>query len=688
MAKAGKFFPIFAVLTLLILLAPAVILTPGGSVAQAGDANTTAELEVNFSVTENIDGDWRNFTAGISEVPVTLKQYTRADVNNTQAMGSNVTMPGCALRNYTTASGTVSGDLSGNISLKFNIARYNATYPGALYYGSATSFGLIVGRGDVDCGGGNSFTFTFIGDYDSNNNMSSAVGKGYMVSTNENGTYSSHKIIGEIDFSKSGSSYTGTFHLRNYPPEEIFYYLNANLNASANSSVIQEPRDPIYKPMNLVYLNPIYGDYHTVQTSATPPDDKVTLEEIAEGQEPLKNITGGFMGKNGTIDGSRNSFVSGGQAGSGAELEGIATEHLIMNDTYAKTGNDSTLHGILHQILLLDILHTVRTSLQLGVPMWQLGYAFSSFGMPNQGTESYAGTESYGYVNMGLTLQLPPANLHQQSSTLSYALLPHPKVASVTPASGLPNTTMNVTIGGKYFVRAGPTAPGASVSFGSGITVNSWSLQNSSGMDNAIIANITIAAGATLGSRDVNVTACFGYENATFRTYESGVKVGGFTVGVAGSTLQGHVGLSSLPATNITVRFFTPNTTTQVMKKYGSTNSSGNFTIGNITAGTYDVAVKGETSLANLVTNVTFSSSTYVDFGVLVEGDTNDDDFVDASDYAALSYCWLSRPGDDNWYAKADFCRDRFQIDASEYAVLSFDWQQKGATFAWPGSWA
>jgi len=157
-------------------------------------------------------------------------------------------------------------------------------------------------------------------------------------------------------------------------------------------------------------------------------------------------------------------------------------------------------------------------------------------------------------------------------------------------------------------------------------------------------------------------------------------------VGVA--ALEGHVGLQGLPATNVTVRFFAPGTQNETMKEYTSTDSSGNFTIGNLTPGSYDVAVKGSTSLSNLESgvNLTAGNTTYTEFGAFAEGDTNGDDFVEASDFAALSYAWLSRPGDGNWYAGADFSRDNI-IDASDFAALSYYWLNRGDCYGWAGNW-
>jgi len=149
-------------------------------------------------------------------------------------------------------------------------------------------------------------------------------------------------------------------------------------------------------------------------------------------------------------------------------------------------------------------------------------------------------------------------------------------------------------------------------------------------------------------------------------------------------TLEGHVDLSGFLATNVTVRFFANGTQNETMKDYATTDGSGNFTIGGITAGTYDIAVKGETSLSNLVTgvNLTAGNTTYVDFGVLLEGDagSSNDDYIDGSDYGPLSNAWNSYPGitpPPAWDPNVDFSRDDY-IDGSDYGPLSSNWNDWG----------
>jgi len=156
-------------------------------------------------------------------------------------------------------------------------------------------------------------------------------------------------------------------------------------------------------------------------------------------------------------------------------------------------------------------------------------------------------------------------------------------------------------------------------------------------------------------------------------------------------TVEGHVGLSGFPATNVTVRFFDPGTQNELMKIHATTDSSGNFTIGGITVGTYDVGVKGRTSLSNLVSgvNLTDGNTTVVDFGVLLEGDANNDDYIDMSDYGPLCSAWLSYPGctpPPAWDPNVDFSRDNY-IDMSDYGPLSDNWLKWGDCFGWPGDW-
>lgn len=108
------------------------------------------------------------------------------------------------------------------------------------------------------------------------------------------------------------------------------------------------------------------------------------------------------------------------------------------------------------------------------------------------------------------------------------------------------------------------------------------------------------------------------------------------------ATLKGNVNLLGLGAVNIVVRFFTPNTQTEVMKACSPTDGSGDFTIYGITPGTYDVGVKSDNSLSLLAEDEVFTDGddTDIDFGDLKRGDLNGDDYVASGDYSVMTANW------------------------------------------------
>jgi len=94
-----------------------------------------------------------------------------------------------------------------------------------------------------------------------------------------------------------------------------------------------------------------------------------------------------------------------------------------------------------------------------------------------------------------------------------------PTVTSVSPAQGTQGQTLSsVVITGTTFVGLAPTG---AVSFGSDVTVNSYTVDNAT----QITANITIPAGTGTGAKDVSVTNSAG----------TGTRTGGFTVNQAGA---------------------------------------------------------------------------------------------------------------------------------------------------------
>jgi len=131
------------------------------------------------------------------------------------------------------------------------------------------------------------------------------------------------------------------------------------------------------------------------------------------------------------------------------------------------------------------------------------------------------------------------------------------------------------------------------------------------------------------------------------------------------------------------VKLFQPGELSQAIRtEVVTTNNTGVFIITDVVAGIYDIGIKNATCLSMVVANVTvgFNETEVVDFGTTREGDANNDDYIDASDYSALSAAWLSWPGQPNWNAAADFSRDNY-IDASDYGPLSVNWLKWGDLF-------
>jgi len=671
--KLGKAFSILVVLTLLILLAPVAILAPPQNVSAAGE-EVVQEVEATFSFTETTNGSWDGFVAGgagIDPPGLGLTQFSRQDVVRQYSIS------GCEYRNYTTGSGTVVGTgLSGSMTLAWQTLKFNEPYsgPGGPYYVGATDFGFLLGRGHINEGGDDDFAFVFIADFDSDDTMSNFSGKGFMVSVEESGTFAGHKIIGDFEINKTGDAYSGNFHLRNYPPSEVFDLGHVYVQGA----VLQETYDTI-APLGGLELVNVTADV----PMSTPTGEPTVFEDIAWGKDPTKYVTGGHMGINGTMNISRNTVIHNTQHGAGpvmVHIQGTAGCRLHIDDTYAVTKNDGSTHGDMWYFLLLSIPYQ---ELPVSVPpvfFTQMGYTFGPFGMLNPATESYAGSESFALAT--IQIQASTYDAQQMSDDQSYGLCPHPNITSVTPSSGYRGETLNVVIKGKYFLRAGPDAPGSSWSLGPGITVNSWSLKNSSPIDNEIQACITIDSDAATTTRDANVTACFHYENATYREYLSGELAGAFTVkALEGATLQGQgifaAGANSEP---FRVKLFEAgtnwNTDNLTWDGTAITSTAGTFIISNLPSGTYDIGIKGATSLSRQETNVVLNSTKVVNFTV-VKGDADDDDYIGGADFGLFSIAYDSWPGQPNWDPRCDFDSDDY-VGGSDFGLFSMSYDTWG----------
>jgi len=688
-AKLWPFLSVLLVFVMLLFLAPAVILSPGQNVS-AAEEEVTQELNATFSFNETLHGDWWPFTAGsgtIQGAGLTLEQYTRPYV----LRGMSSPLAGCGYRNYTTGAGIASGDLSGTMSLEWITFRFNETYTHTPIYNdtaaNGTNFGFMTGRGHFYATNtSDNFTFVFVLDVDSDANMTNAEGKGFMVSVEENGIFGNmanpvqdrHKIIGDFDVSKSGFDYTWNLHLRNYPPNEVDY----KGNVTVEGEVMQEYTDAIHAPLAMV--NFTAGGY-----DVTPSDKDTGFEEINWGKDPSKNVTGGPLGANGTMDITRNGALYLATPSGAVHIQAAEACILHINDTYAQTGPDNTTYGHTYYYLLLTLPYQ---ELPIGDMFKQDGYTFCPFGLYLASTDCYAGAETFAMAHIEIASAI--GNAYQTSTDLSYGLYPHPKVSSdtITPNTGSPGSTISaVTITGKYFLRAAGKKSGwiddsGSVDFGPNITVNSYTVDSA----NQITANITIAGDAAPGKRNVTVTSCFGFSNGKGAApYMSGTLVDGFEVVTAGSSVEGHVSFKSRGAAPndkwiepFVVKGFTPGTHNLLWSRTATTNNTGVFTVTGLTAGTYDIGIKNWTCLSIVVANVTLNSTAVVTFGFTLEGDiaSPENDWVTSSDLSRFCSAYNSKPGDGNWNANADLDRNNW-VTSGDLSLFCADYNLKGNAY-------
>jgi len=105
------------------------------------------------------------------------------------------------------------------------------------------------------------------------------------------------------------------------------------------------------------------------------------------------------------------------------------------------------------------------------------------------------------------------------------------------------------------------------------------------------------------------------------------------------ATLAGNVAIGANGARNVVVRFFTPDTDTEVFKACAPTDASGDFTIYGCPVGTYDVGLRADGCLTMLEEDKVFTegNTTDIDFGTPYYGDLKITDKVDAFDVSALN---------------------------------------------------
>ncbi len=109
-----------------------------------------------------------------------------------------------------------------------------------------------------------------------------------------------------------------------------------------------------------------------------------------------------------------------------------------------------------------------------------------------------------------------------------------------------------------------------------------------------------------------------------------------------------------------------------------STDQWGKFTLAGLTPGTYDIRVKNAHTLSRLKNGVTLVAGTNsVDVGTLLEGDANNDDVVNSSDFLLLRGSYFKSVGQPGFVDGADFNEDDI-VNSSDFLLLRGNYFKSG----------
>ncbi|NOZ06487.1 MAG: DNRLRE domain-containing protein [Chloroflexi bacterium] len=158
---------------------------------------------------------------------------------------------------------------------------------------------------------------------------------------------------------------------------------------------------------------------------------------------------------------------------------------------------------------------------------------------------------------------------------------------------------------------------------------------------------------------------------------------GGGSSGTA--SIAGSVSLQGRPAppdpswaVPLSVTLYAPGGTTPLYSFTPTTDQSGQFSVGGILPGTYDVRVKNGHTLRNLLSNVTLNAgSNALNTGTLKEGDADDSNNINAVDVSVLAGTYNKGPGDGGYDARANFNEDNI-VNALDVSLMAGNYGQYG----------
>jgi hypothetical protein len=129
----------------------------------------------------------------------------------------------------------------------------------------------------------------------------------------------------------------------------------------------------------------------------------------------------------------------------------------------------------------------------------------------------------------------------------------------------------------------------------------------------------------------------------------------------------------------ITFQLRNPGETSPLQTYEVTTDSDGNYTLGNIEPGLYDLAAKSSNCLRRVQVGIDVYAGVEVqniNFNLL-GGDANNDNSVGTGDMLILQSAWLSNEGDENWDERADFNGDG-SIGTGDMLIMKNNWLVTG----------
>jgi len=215
-------------------------------------------------------------------------------------------------------------------------------------------------------------------------------------------------------------------------------------------------------------------------------------------------------------------------------------------------------------------------------------------------------------------------------------------------------------------------------------TVDPGQSQNFSVPCNGVVTlNATATGNCTFNNWTVdgNVTTSNPI-NVTMNSVHTAVATCTAAAPAENATLIGHLAFTGTKAGRVmTVRFYDPGNKTETgwSPLSGTTDGSGNFTVDNVTPGTWDVLSDNCSDLTamNLSRTFTAGNPQYVPFGNSREGDCSGDDYIDEIDKSLLYGGWNRMPGESGYSACKDFNRDDY-LDEIDKSLMYGNWNQLG----------